>query len=145
FFFSSRRRHTRSKRDWSSDVCSSDLSLKEVPAGTSVGYGGNYVTKKDEKLAVLPIGLGDGFSRVLSNKGYVLVGGQKANIVGNISLDQTIIDVTHIPNINAGDIVVIIGKMGEEEITAEEFAGWMGSIVDEVLACFTDRIPRVYA
>src|SRR5699024_12711900 len=59
------------------------LSLKEVPAGTSVGYGGNYVTKKDEKLAVLPIGLGDGFSRVLSNKGYVLVGGQKANIVGN--------------------------------------------------------------
>ena len=121
------------------------LSLKEVPAGTSVGYGGNYVTKKDEKLAVLPIGLGDGFSRVLSNKGYVLVGGQKANIVGNISLDQTIIDVTHIPNVNAGDIVVIIGKMGEEEITAEEIAGWMGSIVDEVLACFTDRIPRVYA
>lgn len=121
------------------------LSLKDVPASTQVGYGGNYLTKKTERLAVLPIGLGDGFSRALSNKGSVLVGGKRANIVGNISLDQTIIDVTHISGVKAGDIVVIIGKMGKEEITAEEIAGWMGSIVDEVLACFTDRIPRVYA
>lgn len=121
------------------------LSLKDVPAGTPVGYSGNYVTKRDEKLAILPIGLGDGFSRALSNNGYVLVSGKKANIVGNISLDQTVIDVTHIPHVKAGDVVVVIGKMGDEEITAEEIAGWMGSIVDEVLACLTDRVPRVYA
>lgn len=121
------------------------LSIKHVPTNTSVGYGGNYLTRKNEKLAILPIGLGDGFSRKLSNQGYVLVDGQRANIVGNISLDQTTIDVTHIPGVKAGDPVVIIGEMGDEVITAEEIASWMGSIVDEVLACFTERIPRRYA
>src|SRR5699024_3816544 len=75
------------------------LTIQEVLAETTVGYGGNYVTKKDERLAILPIGLGDGFSRTLSNKGQVLVGGKRAKIVGNISLDQTIIDVTHISDV----------------------------------------------
>ncbi|WP_188454237.1 alanine racemase [Virgibacillus oceani] len=120
------------------------LQIRELPPNTAVGYGGNYVTTSTEKIAVVPIGLGDGYKRSFSNNGEMLVKGIRAKIVGTVSLDQTLIDVTHIPGVEVGDEVVVMGKQGNDEITAREMAGWMNSIVDEVLASMTQRIRRVY-
>ncbi|WP_245835792.1 alanine racemase [Virgibacillus ndiopensis] len=120
------------------------LHVQELPPNTAVGYGGKYVTTTTEKIAIVPIGLGDGYQRSLSNKGEMLVNGKRAKIVGTVSLDQTLLDVTPIPGVDVGDEVVIMGKQGDEEITAREIADWMNSIVDEVLASLTQRIRRVY-
>ncbi|HLR80927.1 MAG TPA: alanine racemase [Bacillota bacterium] len=120
------------------------IQLLFLSAGTAIGYGGHYVTKADEMIAVLPIGHGDGYQRRLSNKGEVLVNGRRAPIVGMISLDQTMINVTHLPDVQVGDEVILMGKTDAEEITADEIACWMGSIVDEVLSGLMERIPRKY-
>lgn len=120
------------------------LHMNELPPGTAVGYGGEYVTEKTEKIAVIPIGHGDGYQRALSNRGEMLVGGKRAKIIGTISLDQTLIDVTHVPKVKEGDEVVLLGNQGKEEITARDVADWMGSIVDEVLAGLMERVKRVY-
>lgn len=120
------------------------IHIMELPANTPVGYGGNYLTKGAEKLAILPIGHGDGYKRALSNKGEVLINSQRAKIVGTISLDQTVIDITDIPHVYEGDEVVLIGKMGDEEITAQEIANWLESIVDEVVSSLMERITRKY-
>ncbi|MEW9677565.1 alanine racemase [Lentibacillus sp. L22] len=120
------------------------LQVRELPPHTPVGYGGEYVTKTTEKIAVVPIGHGDGYQRILSNKGEMLVKGNRAGIVGTISLDQTLINVTGISDVNEGDEVVIIGEQGDDDIPAYEIADWMNSIVDEVLASLMERIPRVY-
>lgn len=123
---------------------SSIIHVRELPPNTPIGYGGSYVSDASSKIAVVPIGHGDGYQRVLSNKGEVLVRGKRAKIVGTISLDQTLIDVTDIPDVCEGDEVVLIGKQGDDEISAREVAEWMGSIVDEVVSSLTERIPRVF-
>lgn len=120
------------------------VRVRELPPQTPVGYGGSYVTKKNEKIAVVPIGLGDGYHLALSNRGKMLVRGQRAGIVGAISLDQTLIDVTHIDGVTEGDEVIIMGKQGDDEILAPQIADWMGSNVDEVLASLMMRIQREY-
>ena len=120
------------------------VQVRELPPDTPVGYGGNYVTKSFEKIAIVPIGHGDGYKKSLVNKGEMLVGGRRAKIIGSISQDQTLINVTDIPGISAGDEVVLLGKQGKDEITAREVAGWMNSIVDEVVSSLTERIRRVY-
>ncbi|GAB3061124.1 alanine racemase [Virgibacillus ainsalahensis] len=118
--------------------------VRELPPNTPIGYGGSYVTKAHENIAIVPIGNGDGYSRLLSNKGEMLVKGKRAKIVGTISLDQTMIDVTNIPDVKQGDEVVLMGKQGSEEISAYEIADWMDSIVDEVVSSLTERIWRMY-
>ncbi|MGP4105772.1 alanine racemase [Virgibacillus sp. L01] len=120
------------------------LHVRELPPNTPIGYGGCYVTTTAEKIAIVPVGHGDGYQRALSNNGVMLVRGQRAGIVGTISLDQTVIDVTNIPNVSEGDEVVMMGNQGGEEILAREIAGWMDSIVDEVLSSLMERIRRVY-
>ena len=120
------------------------LLLRELPANTAVGYGGNYVTSAAEKIAVIAIGHGDGYQRTFSNNGEMLIGGVRANIIGTISLDQTMVSVTHIPEVKEGDEVIIIGRQKGNEIHAREVAGWANSIVDEVLASLLERIKRVY-
>lgn len=120
------------------------IQVRELPPNTPVGYGGSYVTKSYEKIAIVPIGHGDGYKRSLVNKGKMLVGGRRVKIVGSISLDQTLIDVTNIPDASAGDEIILLGKQGNDEITARDIAGWMDSIVDEVVASLTERIRRVY-
>ncbi|WP_240508078.1 alanine racemase [Virgibacillus indicus] len=120
------------------------LHIKELPPKTPVGYGGEYVTETTKKIAVVPIGHGDGYQRALSNKGEMLVGGKRAKIIGTISLDQTLIDITNIPNVKVGDEVVLLGSQGDEMISARDIAGWMDSIVDEVLAGLMERVRRVY-
>lgn len=118
--------------------------VRELPPNTSVGYGGSYVTKKYEKIAIVPIGHGDGYKRSLVNKGKMLVGGKRVKIVGSISLDQTLIDVTNIPDPSAGEEIILLGRQGNDEITARDIANWMDSIIDEVVASLTERIRRIY-
>ncbi|MEC5423050.1 alanine racemase [Virgibacillus sp. C22-A2] len=120
------------------------IHVRELPPNTPIGYGGSYVTTSTEKIAVVPIGHGDGYKRAFSTKGEMLVGGQRAKIVGTISLDQTLINVTHIPGVREGDEVVLIGRQGDHEITTLEVAEWMDSIVDEVVSSLMERIRRVY-
>ncbi|MCD6419499.1 MAG: alanine racemase, partial [Synergistetes bacterium] len=119
--------------------------VKEQPPGSSVGYGRTYNTKGYERIAVLPVGYADGYTRLFSNKAFVLVGGRRAPVVGNICMDQTMIDVTHIPDVHVGDEVVLLGKQGGEEISAEELASILGTINYEVVNLFSSwRVGRVY-
>jgi alanine racemase len=120
------------------------LLLRELPANMPIGYGGSYITTNNEKIAVIPIGHGDGYQRTFSNNGEMLIGGKRVSIIGTISLDQTMVNVTHLPHIQAGDEVIIIGRQKEDEIHARDVAGWANSIVDEVLASLLERIKRVY-
>ncbi|MBP1970100.1 alanine racemase [Virgibacillus natechei] len=120
------------------------IYVRELPPNTPVGYGGSYVTRTTKKIAVVPIGHGDGYSRALSNKGKMLIGGKRVKIIGTISLDQTLVDVTDVPDVTEGEEVILLGEQGGDEITAEDVADWMGSIVDEVVSGFTERIRRVY-
>ncbi|WP_156291508.1 alanine racemase [Oceanobacillus salinisoli] len=120
------------------------VHLRTLPPNSKVGYGGNYVTKRHEKIGIIPIGHGDGYKRRLSNNGYVLVRGQRVEIVGTISLDQTFINVTDVPGVKEGDEVVLIGSQGEDTISARDVADWIHSNVDEVLASLMDRVRRIY-
>lgn len=121
------------------------IFLKKVSPGKSIGYGRTYITTKPTKVATLPVGYADGYSRLLSNKGEVLVRGERAPIIGRICMDLCMIDVTHIPQVQIGDEVVLWGRQGSEIIWAEEIAGKIGSIVYEVI-CMVDkeRVPRVF-
>jgi alanine racemase len=120
------------------------MQLKRAKKGTSVGYGGDYKVKQDSVIATLPVGYADGFNRLLSNKGCVLTHGQRVPIVGRISMDLTLIDVTTIQDIRVGDEVVLIGKQGEQEITVKEIASLAGTIPYEVLCGISQRVPRFY-
>lgn len=120
------------------------IQLHDLPEETKIGYGGMYTTKGNEKIAILPIGHGDGYKRRLSNNGYVLVKGKFAKIIGTIALDQTFVNVTNIPNVEVGDEVILIGSQGENQITARDIANWIDSNVDEVLASLMERVKRIY-
>ncbi|RJX25906.1 MAG: alanine racemase [Desulfurivibrio sp.] len=120
------------------------IQVKEVPAGTGVSYGHTFVTSRPGRLAVLPLGYNDGFLRVLSNRAEVLVRGRRAPQRGRICMNVTMIEVTDIPGVVAGDEVVLLGAQQGERISAEEVAGWMGTINYEVLCLFGNSNPRVY-
>ncbi|RLL47779.1 alanine racemase [Oceanobacillus piezotolerans] len=120
------------------------IHLKTLAPNTKVGYGGKYSTTKTEQIGIISIGHGDGYKRGLSNIGKVIVNGKEANIIGTISLDQTLINVTEIPNLTIGDEVILIGKQGEKRISARDIANWLDSNVDEVLASIMVRVLRVY-
>jgi len=121
------------------------IFLKKVPPGKSIGYGRTYITTKTTKVATLPVGYADGYSRLLSNKAEVLVRGERAPIIGRICMDLCMIDVTHIPKVRVGNEVILWGRQGSETIWAEEIAEKIGSIVYEVI-CMVDkeRVPRVF-
>jgi len=118
--------------------------LKEVPSGTGISYGTTYVTKRKAKIATIPMGYADGFSRLLSNKGEVLINGKRAPIRGRVCMDQFMVDVTDIDNVNIGDELVLIGKQGNDELTATEMADLIGTINYEITCDITKRVPRVY-
>ena len=96
------------------------------------------------RIATVPIGYGDGYPRALSNRGKALVRGKRARIVGNICMDQLMLDVTHVEGVRVGDEVVLIGEQGDERITAEELASLAGTINYEIVTSLNGRIPRVY-
>lgn len=118
--------------------------IKDVPQGRSISYGRTYITYKDTKIATLPIGYADGYERILSNKAYVLVKGQRARVVGKVTMDQVMIDVGHIKDVRLGDEVVLIGKQGKDQITTEELARLSGTIPYEIACSIGSRVPRVY-
>ncbi len=98
------------------------IFLKKVPEGTPISYGRTYTTKKESLIATLPFGYADGYPRILSNKGVVLYKGKRARIVGRVTMDQVMIDLTKFKEARVGDDVIIMGKDGKEEITADEIA-----------------------
>jgi alanine racemase len=117
--------------------------VKEIPPGEGVGYGATYVTGRPTRIAVLPVGYADGFRRAPANWGEVLVRGQRAPLVGRVSMDQCMIDVTHIPGVRLGDEVVLIGRQGSDELTAEAVAQRLGTISYEVISELLARVPRM--
>ena len=121
-------------------------NIKTVEKGTSVSYGRKFKTKNNEtKIATVPIGYADGYSRILSDKTEMIVKGKKCKQVGNICMDQCMIDVTDVNNINIGDEVILFGKSSEgAEIPIEDIASIMGTINYEILCVIGKRIPRVY-
>ena len=118
--------------------------VKEVEAGTPVSYGGTYVAKDRMRIATVPVGYGDGYPRSLSNRGYVLIRGQRAPILGRICMDQFMVDVTAIPEACEGDEVTLIGTDGGEEITMELLGELSGRFNYELACGLGKRIPRVY-
>ncbi len=120
------------------------LQVKTVPKNSGVSYGHTYITKRETQLAVLPVGYEDGLSRSLSNKGEVLIRGQRAKIRGRICMNLCMVDVTHIDGVQAGDTVVIMGSKHNATISGDEIAGWMGSISYEVLCLFGNNNERKY-
>lgn len=118
--------------------------IKDTPPGRSISYGRTYVTQKHTRIATLPIGYADGYSRSLSNKAEVLVRGHRAPVVGKVTMDQTMIDIGHIKGAKVGDEVVLIGRQGADEIRAEKLARIAGTIAYETVCSISNRVPRVY-
>ncbi len=118
------------------------IQVKSLPKGSNVGYGLSFVTKRPTKLAILPVGYFDGYDRKLSNIGEVLVAGSRCKVLGRVCMNLTMIDVTHLKNAKAGDKAVLIGRMGREEITADELAEKIGTINYEVVSRINPLIPR---
>ncbi len=118
------------------------LSVRDVPAGQALGYNGAYVTAAPARIAVIAAGYGDGLYRRLSPGGYVLLRGQRAPMLGRISMDLTFIDASHIPDVEIGDEVVLIGRAGPEQITAIDHARWSGTIPYEILCNLSERVVR---
>ena len=118
--------------------------VKTLEAGRAISYGGTYVTEKDTVVATIPVGYGDGYCRGLSNKGYVLIHGQKAPIVGRVCMDQFMVDVSEIPDVAVGDRVTLIGKDGDLELTMEEIGELSGRFNYEFSCDLGKRITRVF-
>lgn len=118
--------------------------LKELEPGRVISYGASYKTTKRQRIATIPVGYGDGYPRSLSNKGYVLIHGKKATICGRICMDQFMVDVTHIPEAEEGDVVTLVGRDGGECISMEEIGEVSGRFNYEFACDLGKRIPRVY-
>jgi alanine racemase len=120
------------------------IQVKEVPAGFGVSYGITYETPQPTTLATVAVGYADGLSRLLSNRGHMLVAGQRAPIVGRVCMDLTLLDVGQVSGVAEGDEVVIVGLQGDKEITADEMAATLETINYEIVSTITSRVPRVY-
>ncbi len=118
--------------------------VRRLPAGTPVGYGRTFVAEHDFVAALVPGGYADGLHRSLSNLGEVLIRGRRARILGRISMDQIVVDATGVPGVEVDDEVVILGRQGDECISAEQMAAWMGTINYEVVTGLSPRVPRLY-
>jgi alanine racemase len=118
--------------------------VRTLPAGSSISYGCTYTTTRPTAVALVPVGYGDGYYRLLSNKGSVLIGGKRAPIVGRVCMDQFVADVTGIEGVRQDDEVVVFGRQGEEEISAEEVAALAGTINYEVVTSILPRVTRIY-
>lgn len=120
------------------------VHVRDAVPGTTVGYGATHTAAGGERWATLSIGYGDGLPRALGNRGHALIGGRRAAIVGRVSMDVTVVNITGMDGVGVGDVATLIGRDGAEEITLDEVAEAAGTISYEVLTGFTTRLPRVW-
>ncbi len=120
------------------------VHVQTWPAGSGISYGSIYHTQADERIATLPVGYADGYSRMLSGKAEVLVRGVKVPVVGRICMDQCMINVTDIPDVQVGDEVVLYGEQGDHTISVEDVAAQLGTVNYEVVCMVNYRVPRVF-
>ncbi|HLL76798.1 MAG TPA: alanine racemase, partial [Pyrinomonadaceae bacterium] len=118
--------------------------IKRVPAGETLGYGRTFELKRDSLIATLPVGYADGYARALSNRGRVIIRGRYAPVVGRVSMDLTLVDVTDAPGVAPDDEAVLIGESGGLSVTAEEIAKLSGTISYEITCGVGRRVPRKY-
>jgi alanine racemase len=120
------------------------VHLKEVPEAFTVSYGCTFQTDKRTRIATVPVGYADGFNRLLSNRGQMLVRGVRAPITGRVCMDLTMIEVGHIPEAAVGDEVVVFGRQGRETISIDELALAQETITYEIVTSVSERVPRVF-
>lgn len=125
---------------WESNI----ILIKEYREASSIGYGRTYQTSQRTRCALVPVGYGDGYHFALSNKGEVLIHGRRCAVRGRVSMDQIMVDVTHVPNAAVGDTVVLMGQDGNDAITAQELAHRAGTIPYEIFTSISPRVARVY-
>ena len=118
--------------------------VKDVPEGAAISYGGTYVADKKRRVATIPVGYADGYPRQLSNKGWVLIHGKKAPILGRVCMDQFMVDVTEIGDVKKGDEVTLLGRDGDEFISIEEIGDLCGRFSYEFACDISPRVPRIY-
>lgn len=118
--------------------------MKEVPPGTKVGYGSTHITSRKTRLATLPVGYADGYSRHLSNKASVLIGGRRCPVVGRVCMDQIMADLAPKADAKIGDEAVLFGRQGDAEISVTELADLAGTINYELVCAISARVPRIY-
>ncbi|TKB94452.1 MAG: alanine racemase [Nitrospira sp.] len=120
------------------------VQRRTIPQGGTVSYNGTFVATRPTRIAVLPIGYADGYSRRLSHRGLVLIQGRRVPIVGLVCMDMIMVDVTDLAPVRIGEPVTLIGQQGEESIWADEVAGWIDTIPYEILCGIGSRVPRIY-
>jgi alanine racemase len=118
--------------------------VKDLPAGTAVSYNRTKTLSRPTRVAIVAVGYGDGVPTAASNRGSFLVRGQRCPILGRVTMDQTIVDVTEVPSVVVGDIATILGAQGADRITVAEFCAWSDCIPWEALCTLTQRVQRVY-
>jgi alanine racemase len=118
--------------------------MKDIPSGTPLGYSASFFARRPSRIATVPVGYADGLSHALSNRGYAIVRGRRARIVGSISMDLTLLDVTDIPGTDIADEVILIGESGGASITAVEVSQLLETVPYEVLCSIGKRVPRIY-
>jgi alanine racemase len=117
--------------------------LKKVPSGFCISYGRTFVTNRASVIATIPVGYADGYNRLLSNKGDVLVGGKRCPIAGRITMDMTMIDVTGVKGVAVGDEAVLIGVQGKEQIKVDELAKIQDTVSYEITCAISPHVPRI--
>ncbi|MBW2038100.1 MAG: alanine racemase [Deltaproteobacteria bacterium] len=125
---------------WKSRVA----DLKEVPEGFPISYGRTFFTRRPSFIAAIPVGYADGYSRLFSNRGEVLIKGRRVPVVGRVCMDWTMVDVTDVPGVEVGEEVVLMGRQLDQEITPEELGERIGTIPYEILCSVGKRVPRIY-
>jgi len=118
--------------------------VKDVGRGASLSYGRSFIAPQLMRVATLTAGYGDGYLRAASNRAEVLVQGRRCRVLGRVTMDQMLVDVSQVKDVSPGEEAVLIGRQGKETISATELAGWCGTIPWEVLTAITYRVPRIY-
>ena len=118
--------------------------LKTVPSGTCVSYGGTFRTKRTSRLATLPVGYADGYRHSFSGRAEVLITGKRCPVVGRVTMDQIVVDVTDCSEIQVGEDVVLLGEQGKEKISVQDMAQWASTLPYEIFCGISARVPRIY-
>lgn len=125
-------------------LVSQAVLIKRVPAGTRVSYGGTFTTERASRLGIVPIGYADGYPWSVSGKAKVLIRGKRVPVIGRVTMDMIIIDITDVDDVAINDEVVLLGRQGDAEVSLHELADWAGTIPYEILCGISKRMPRIY-